>query len=404
MPVQFIDTAGSFEDTTAGLDEALNRWVAQTMPEEVATAWVEATYPDFVIAGITADGGDAVEFVEIPYRHEEDVVTFGEPRDLAVVGVTADRWTPDGEVTFDAPKTIAASALSVKNATRIRRRLLVLDNAGVELTEEQRYVVDQIEGSVGGSMIPDESTAGSFDPAGTLSGGAQLPSSSYWNEDAGVVVGGQQMSVQWVTGTYYLDETGNLLSPALAAGGGNFNDQPGSLASTAPGSVDGSTRTAGSIATPALATGGGYWNENQGDIPKALPPEFLAKKKTRKRLAAKLRTRTPGPEQGGMGVVSGKAHPIDGALSAAAGLLASMTEVKALDGVDITSVEEAFFELVAVLEQAGILPGDEGEGEGDGGDETGVEPPAAAGDTKGLPQDDAALIAEYQRTRERAPV
>jgi hypothetical protein len=142
-----IDTSGSFEARTAALDEALDRWVSQIAPEEPAVGWVEATFDEHAIVGVSTIGADGPEWWEVPYQFDADAatVTFGAPLALDVAAVISDMADSDGGIEVLEGVKVTAAAVSTKSVLRGRRRLLVVgddfDDDGVKSLAPGRYVV-----------------------------------------------------------------------------------------------------------------------------------------------------------------------------------------------------------------------------------------------------------------------
>lgn len=178
--MDFLDTNGSYEATVADLTDAADRWLAEALPDVPLDAWVEATYSDRLVMGVGS--GDHLEFWEVPYAIADEVVTFGTPTDLEVVGATTDAPVPGGEMQLDPAEKVIASSLSTKNMTRIRRRLLLL----------RAYMGAMHEAGLDGTELPDQ--------------GDYLDFNGEDNDDEKSLKG-------WNQGVYFLDGSAEIAAP-----------------------------------------------------------------------------------------------------------------------------------------------------------------------------------------------
>lgn len=190
--MDFLDTNGSFESTVADLTDAADRWLAEALPELVLDAWVEATFADRLVMGVGS--GEHVEFWEVPYAIADEVVTFGAPTDLEVIGATTDSPVPGGEMQLDAAEKVIASSLSTKNMRKLRRRLLLL----------QAY-------------------AGKLDDGSGLDG-TEFPDQGYYLDDMGEI-----HMKSWSSGVYFLDANAEIAAPYSHEEKGLAPDEPSIL-------------------------------------------------------------------------------------------------------------------------------------------------------------------------------
>lgn len=154
MP-DFLDTDGSLEDAVADLGDAVDRMLADVLPDVPAVSWVEATFGDHAIVGVATPGQNP-EFWEVPFRIDDGhLVSLGEPTELAVAGVAVGG---DGkEFDFLPPNRVVADALLTKSVYRARRRLLLLAQAGVNVEEATGMSMADLgldDDAVGGGQIP----------------------------------------------------------------------------------------------------------------------------------------------------------------------------------------------------------------------------------------------------------
>lgn len=376
--MDWIDTNGSLEQTVTDLDDAFAQFVQATLPDEPLVTWVEATYapdgdqPGQFIAGIGELGSDGVEFVQVDYRIDaDDTIRLGEPRELAVVGVTPDVYATEGEVEFLPAEKVLAGALAFKNMTSRRRRLLVLASMGRSI--DGAPYADTVGSAVGGGRVSSPSSPHAFDPPGSLDSGDMIAGGGHaFDGLSSIEETGQGMNsrnaqpVAWRSGTYYLDAAGNITGPAV------------------PASV------------------------NQGVYRKSAEPG----RKRRGTVAQRLRevagtprttSDTPMVTQSG-----GEAKTLDKVIGAAAGLLAEVKAGRVLNGANASRITAAWDALGEVLAEAGLL-GDGMESEDNDADEMregeGYGDPAAAVGELSMKTAKAASfeddVTEYLRTVNR---
>jgi hypothetical protein len=221
MIIEPIDAAtGSYEDTLASLDDAVDRWLTEALPEEMLTSWVESTFPEHLVVGVGNADASRLEFWTVPYAiGDDDVISFGEPADLAVIGATPDLVLPNSEVLMEPAEKVIAAAISRKSILQRRRRILIAAAQGLDAA---RNTGEAVPSAVGGGHIPSEGSPGSLTAPGDQRGG-MLPSDS----NTGLVGAGNITARNpkgWTTGTYWIDGEGNLSATPVRAnlGGGNY--------------------------------------------------------------------------------------------------------------------------------------------------------------------------------------
>jgi hypothetical protein len=378
--MDFLDTEGSLEDIIGDLNEAVDRWIMDTIPEEMAHGWVEATFPDYAIIGVGAPDMPNVEFWEVPYSlADDDIVTFGEPSALDVIGVTEDMVAPDGEVAFQTAEKVLAVALSTKNASKIRRHLMILDHLGVEVGD-LGAAIQPLGGAVGGRNIQGSGGGtGSFGDAGSLAGGSALSSDRYYNDGVSNVQnpeGGGAMAdpkpvPQWFTGQWYLDENGTLVPTALSQSVRPDTYYLGTVTGGqgVPGQGYAETSAPGTMSTPGVPSQGYAESGNHGDVRDGGPgggvrgksmknPKMQA---ARQRLIDRMKKKMGATDaedvaDGGVDEDAEKKALIDRAYSKGLELLSEVKAGRVLSGRSTERVLDAFDQLGQLLEEAGLLP------------------------------------------------
>jgi phage head maturation protease len=226
---------GSYEDTTDDLNDMAQRWFAGQVPMLLdAGCWIEATYPDHVILGVwySGDNDDPCaprqkEFWQVPYTRDtaNDSYTFGTPAAVDITGVAVVK--PAGVNAGPALQVLSLEetiAYGQKNATRIRRRILLLDRAFGQDVSSTGLTEDQISKmGVGGGMIPAAGDPSYLDNImDTMPEGGAGPGNNFTNPPTVTPVGssyldhaGDQPAPAVVAGTYYLDDAGNLTPTAI---------------------------------------------------------------------------------------------------------------------------------------------------------------------------------------------
>lgn len=253
----WVNLEGSFEDTKADLQEAIDRMVDTVFPEMDVTSFVAATYPDKAIVALVHNGEKSdigLEYIEVPYTIEaDDVVTLSEPKSLDVAGVAVDRESSD-LLTFLSPAAVAAKGLQLKNVTRLMRRYsLMVDRSPAiaaqvygghpGLTPELLRNAPEGLSYIPGEGDPDYRT-GQMDL--TQPGGAEpnIPDNSATTA-TGVTASPGNMNAPalpaWYQGAYYVDNAGNLSAVPVTINTGPFpnSDNVGMT----PGAVDSSLYT-----------------------------------------------------------------------------------------------------------------------------------------------------------------
>lgn len=232
----------SFEGKQALLSDALDRWMDQMFPSAMTCSWVEATYPDFALVGVTTAGiksavPEHIEFWKVPYAiGEDESVTLSEPSFMDIKGVAIDRpGDASDDIVFLPRENVVAKALAYKSASRQRRHYALLAHQGVDisatgLTAEQLAVAPN-----GTATIPaagdadyrtgqsDLSTPGS---AGPEASNTQVPGQGNYLDDAGNMPG--RPVPEWYQGTYYVDNESNLV-PAAVPGQGDYRTDAGNM-------------------------------------------------------------------------------------------------------------------------------------------------------------------------------
>ena len=232
---------GSYEDTQSDLDDLTDSWFETQVPMGIESGcWIEATYPDHIILGVWYSGDNdnpfaprQTEFWQVPYTRDtaNDSYTFGDPVAVDVTGVAIVKKgnAGPGLQVLTAEQTIRYG--EQKNATRIRRRILLLQNEFGQDVSAYQLTPDQINNMpVGGGMIPAESDPSYLDNImDEMPEGGVGPGNNFTNppevtpvgqssfDHAGEVTPSGSPVPALVPGTYYLDDAGNIAPTAIGS-------------------------------------------------------------------------------------------------------------------------------------------------------------------------------------------
>jgi hypothetical protein len=124
--MQFLHPANSYESKTAQIGFALDRFLADALPSDSAVGWVEHTFDDYIVAGVAAREGKHLEYWEMPYQIDGDVVSFGAPEPVAAVGVIPEH-AMTGSIEFATQAKAIARGLAGKEARRAGRAVIAVD-------------------------------------------------------------------------------------------------------------------------------------------------------------------------------------------------------------------------------------------------------------------------------------
>ena len=387
----FVNLEGSYESVQADLEGVVEQWLAQTLPGEAVLSWVEATYPTYCVVGVNSfdpssvDGGPT-EYWQVPYTRSADgVYELGDPKAVDIRGVAIDVASaqPGQAVEFLPSAKVAALEIGVKNATRLRRRLALLANAGEDISA---YGIDPaalgVTIGVGGGMIPAAGApsylTGQMDTAVEGMGDQQFTNNPPLESD-GSSLGNAPGNMTtpplpaWYQGTYFVDNAGNLQPSPLPAAvlgplGSSAPALPANTGSWSAGApVQGVTNTGPTIAQVAQAT-----RDQAGtfDLGKSAQAAKRARVHPQRRVLDRVRRNSsvlfssapgaggPGdpPHTMGPGPSEALVARVPELMAKTAELMVAFKEGRVLNRVNAERVQAAHAALTAILAQAGIDP------------------------------------------------